>query len=37
MKLLPKIKDNSIRLLLTDIPYGVVNRNDNGLRNFDKG
>ena len=37
MKLLPKIKDNSIRLLLTDIPYGVVNRNDNGLRNLDKG
>lgn len=37
MKLLPKIKDNGIRLLLTDIPYGVVNRNDNGLRNLDKG
>lgn len=24
------------RLLLTDIPYGVINRNDNGLRNLDK-
>lgn len=25
------------RLLLTDIPYGNVNRDDNGLRNLDKG
>lgn len=25
------------RLLLTDIPYEEVNRNDNGLRNLDKG
>ena len=25
------------RLLLTDIPYGEVNRNDNGLRNLNKG
>ena len=24
------------RLLLTDIPYGVVSRSDNGLRNLDK-
>lgn len=27
---------NSIELLLTDIPYGGVNRKSNGLRNLDK-
>ena len=27
----------SIDLTLTDIPYGSVNRKDNGLRNLNKG
>ena len=31
-----KINDNSIPLILTDIPYDAVNRNSNGLRNLDK-
>ena len=31
-----KINDNSIPLILTDIPYNAVNRNSNGLRNLDK-
>lgn len=30
------IPDNSIDLVLTDIPYGEVNRKSNGLRNLDK-
>ena len=29
--------DKSVDLLLTDIPYGEVNRDSNGLRNLDKG
>ena len=33
MKMIP---DNSIDLVLTDIPYNEVNRADNGLRNLDK-
>ena len=37
MELLKKVKDNSIRLLLTDIPYDDINRKDNGLRKLDKG
>ncbi len=28
---------NSVNLTLTDIPYGEVNRKDNGLRGLDKG
>lgn len=32
-----KMKNDSIDLLLIDIPYGEVNRNSNGLRNLDKG
>lgn len=36
MKILPNIKDNLIDLTLTDIPYNVVNRDSNGLRNLDK-
>ena len=32
-----KISDNTFDLLLTDIPYGGVNRKSNGLRNLDKG
>ena len=31
-----QIHDCSVELVLTDIPYGVVNRDSNGLRNFDK-
>lgn len=31
-----KMKDKSVDMILTDIPYGVVNRKDNGLRNLDK-
>ena len=34
MKLLP---DASVDLILTDIPYGEVNRKSNGLRNLNKG
>jgi DNA modification methylase len=30
------IPDGSVDLVLTDIPYGEVNRNSNGLRNLDK-
>jgi site-specific DNA-methyltransferase (adenine-specific) len=32
-----KMADNSVDLILTDIPYGEVNRKSNGLRNLDKG
>lgn len=37
MKVLKQLDDNSVDLTLTDIPYGEVNRESNGLRNFDKG
>lgn len=33
---LKKIDSNSIPLILTDIPYGVINRDSSGIRNFDK-
>jgi len=33
MKLLP---NDAVEMTLTDIPYDVVNRDSNGLRNFDK-
>ena len=36
MNVMKKIPNNSINLILTDIPYGVVNRDTNGLRNLDK-
>lgn len=32
-----KIPDRSVDLILTDIPYGEVNRESNGLRVLDKG
>lgn len=32
-----KMSNNSVDLLLTDIPYDGVNRESNGLRNLDKG
>ena len=31
------MKDNSVDLILTDIPYGTVTRESNGLANFDRG
>ena len=32
-----KLSDKSIDLIVTDIPYGEVNRKSAGLRNLDKG
>jgi len=32
-----KLSDKSIDLVVTDIPYGEVNRKSTGLRNLDKG
>lgn len=37
MKIMPTLAKNSVNLTLTDIPYDMVNRVDNGLRNLDKG
>lgn len=37
MDILKQLPDGCIDLVLTDIPYGEVNREDNGLRNLDKG
>jgi DNA modification methylase len=37
LELMQSIPDKSIDLILTDIPYGEVNRQSNGLRNLDKG
>lgn len=34
---LKDIPDNSIDMVLTDIPYGEINRASGGLRNLDKG
>ena len=36
MELMNNIPNKSIDLVLTDIPYNVVNREDNGLRKLDK-
>lgn len=36
LDIMREINDESIDLLLTDIPYGCVNRKSNGLRNLDK-
>jgi len=36
MILMKNIPDNFINLTLTDIPYDMVNRKDNGLRNLNK-
>lgn len=35
--LLDNLETNSVDMVLTDIPYGVINRDSNGLRNLDKG
>lgn len=37
MDVLPCLPDKCVDLVLTDIPYGEVNRESNGLRNLDKG
>ena len=37
LEVMKDIPDKSVDLILTDIPYGGVNRNSNGLRNLDKG
>jgi site-specific DNA-methyltransferase (adenine-specific) len=36
-EIMPTISDNSVDMVLTDLPYGVVNRRSGGIRNFDKG
>jgi DNA modification methylase len=36
LELMKRIPDASIELILTDIPYDVVNRKSGGLRNLDK-
>lgn len=36
MDLMKQMNDNIVNLTLTDIPYGEVNREDNGLRNLNK-
>jgi DNA modification methylase len=36
LELMQNIPDGSVDLVLTDIPYGECNRNDNGLRNLNK-
>ena len=36
LELMKDIPDCSVDLVLTDIPYGECNRNDNGLRNLNK-
>ncbi len=36
LELMKEIEDNSFEMTLTDIPYAVVNRKSNGLRNLDK-
>lgn len=37
MGVMSKMEDNSVDFTLTDIPYDVVNRESNGLRDLDKG
>lgn len=37
MNILPTMTENSVNLTLTDIPYDIVNRADNGLRTLSKG
>lgn len=36
LEVMKNIKDKSIDFILTDIPYAVVSRESNGLRNLDK-
>lgn len=37
LQLLKTFSDKSVDLVLTDIPYGEVNRKSNGLRDLDRG
>lgn len=37
MNVMRNMKANSVEMVLTDIPYEFVSREDNGLRNLDKG
>ena len=37
MKVLPTLNDKSVDLVVTDIPYGKVNRKSGSLRKLDKG
>lgn len=37
LDLLPLFEDKSVHSIITDIPYGAVNRKSHGLRNLDKG
>lgn len=37
LELMTGIPDGSVDMVLTDIPYGQVNRDSNGLRNLNKG
>jgi DNA modification methylase len=37
LEVMKQIPDKSVDLVLTDIPYGEVNRKSNGLRNLNKG
>lgn len=37
IEFMKEMKDNMVDMTLTDIPYGEVSREDNGLRNLDKG
>ena len=37
LEIMKNIPNKSIDMILTNIPYGEVNRNSNGLRNLDKG
>ena len=37
LEVMKDLADNSVNFTLTDIPYDVVNRNSNGLRELDKG
>lgn len=36
MNVFPFIQDNQVDFTLTDVPYNVVNRDSNGLRNLNK-
>ena len=37
LELMKAIPDGSVDLVVTDIPYGKINRRSNGLRNLDRG
>ena len=37
IEFMSKMENNSVDLILTDIPYNGINRESHGLRNLDKG